>query len=134
MGLYLRKELKNGAEISVWEVTESEEELLKIISIPNEELEDLHYREVPLGALNVNANLLCRMGNDCHKSVCMGNAYLGKAVLDERCAIVVMAKIYLLLKDCVQQCSYSKFLASSCSTLCNVQLLQLLVRDRNDFQ
>ena len=43
MGLYLRKELKNGAEISVWEVTESEEELLKIISIPNEELEDLHY-------------------------------------------------------------------------------------------
>ena len=38
MGLYLRKELKNGAEISVWEVTESEEELLKIISIPNEEL------------------------------------------------------------------------------------------------
>ena len=41
MGLYLRKELKNGAEISVWEVTESEEELLKIISIPNEELEEL---------------------------------------------------------------------------------------------
>ena len=43
MGLYLRKELKNGAEISVWEVTESEEELLKIISIPNEELEELYY-------------------------------------------------------------------------------------------
>ena len=47
MGLYLRKELKNGAEISVWEVTESEEELLKIISIPNEELEELY-----LGMLN----------------------------------------------------------------------------------
>lgn len=41
MGLYLRKKLENGAEISVWEVTESEEELLKIISIPNDELEEL---------------------------------------------------------------------------------------------
>lgn len=41
MGLYFRKELKNGAEISVWEITESEEELLNIISIPNEELEEL---------------------------------------------------------------------------------------------
>lgn len=41
MGLYLRKKLDNGGEISVWEVTESEEELLKIISIPNEELEEL---------------------------------------------------------------------------------------------
>ena len=43
MGLYFRKELKNGAEISVWEVTETEEELLKIISIPNEELEELYF-------------------------------------------------------------------------------------------
>lgn len=42
MALYLRKELESGAEISVWEVTESEEELLKIISIPNEELEELY--------------------------------------------------------------------------------------------
>lgn len=42
MGLYFRKELKNGAEIAVWEVCESEEELLKIISIPNEELEELY--------------------------------------------------------------------------------------------
>ena len=41
MGLYLRKQLKNGAEISVWEVTETEEELLNIISIPNDELEEL---------------------------------------------------------------------------------------------
>jgi phosphopantetheinyl transferase len=41
MGLYLRKKLDKGGEISVWEVTESEEELLKIISIPNEELEEL---------------------------------------------------------------------------------------------
>jgi Phosphopantetheinyl transferase len=41
MGLYLRKELKNGAEISLWEITETEEELLSIISIPNDELEEL---------------------------------------------------------------------------------------------
>ncbi|MBR4882983.1 MAG: 4'-phosphopantetheinyl transferase superfamily protein [Bacteroidales bacterium] len=41
MGLYLRKKLDKGGEISVWEVTESEDELLKIISIPNEELEEL---------------------------------------------------------------------------------------------
>lgn len=41
MGLYFRKKLNNGGEISVWEVTESEEELLKIISIPNDELEEL---------------------------------------------------------------------------------------------
>lgn len=41
MALYLRKELKNGAEISVWEITESEKELLDIISIPNEEMEEL---------------------------------------------------------------------------------------------
>lgn len=41
MALYLRKELKNGAEISVWEITESEQELLDIISIPNEEMEEL---------------------------------------------------------------------------------------------
>ncbi|MEG2848886.1 MAG: 4'-phosphopantetheinyl transferase superfamily protein [Bacteroidales bacterium] len=41
MGLYSRKELKNGAEVSVWEVTESEDELLNIISIPNDELEEL---------------------------------------------------------------------------------------------
>lgn len=41
MALYLRKELKNGAEISVWEITESEKELLDIISIPSEEMEEL---------------------------------------------------------------------------------------------
>ena len=43
MGLYLRKKLDQGGEISVWEVTESEEELLKIISIPNDELEELFF-------------------------------------------------------------------------------------------
>ena len=43
MGLYLRKKLDQGGEISVWEVTESEEEHLKIISIPNDELEELFF-------------------------------------------------------------------------------------------
>lgn len=42
MGLYSRKKLDNGAEIAVWEVKESEEELLNIISIPNDELEELY--------------------------------------------------------------------------------------------
>lgn len=41
MGLYSRKKLDNGAEIAIWEVVESEEELLNIISIPNDELEEL---------------------------------------------------------------------------------------------
>ena len=41
MGLYSRKKLNNGAEISVWEITESEDELVRLISIPNDELEEL---------------------------------------------------------------------------------------------
>lgn len=41
MGLYFTKELENGASISVWEITESEEELLKLSSVPNDELEEL---------------------------------------------------------------------------------------------
>ncbi len=43
MGLYLDKTLKNGARIAVWEVKETEEELLDIISIPKEELDELVY-------------------------------------------------------------------------------------------
>lgn len=42
MGLYFKRKLKNGAEISVWEVTESIDELLSIVSIPNDELEELN--------------------------------------------------------------------------------------------
>ena len=42
MGLYFRRKLRNGAEISVWEVTESEDDLLKLVSIPNDELEELY--------------------------------------------------------------------------------------------
>ena len=42
MGLYLRRKLRNGAEISVWEVTESEDDLLRLVSIPNDEMEELY--------------------------------------------------------------------------------------------
>jgi phosphopantetheine--protein transferase-like protein len=41
MGLYLSKELDNGGVISLWKITESEEELLELSSVPSEELEEL---------------------------------------------------------------------------------------------
>ena len=39
MALYLRKRLDNKAEIAVWQVTETEEELMNITSVPTDELE-----------------------------------------------------------------------------------------------
>lgn len=41
MGLYLNRELENGALISIWEITESEDELLRLSSVPAEEMEEL---------------------------------------------------------------------------------------------
>ena len=41
MALYLRKKLDNKAEIAVWHVTESEQELLGLTSVPNDELEEI---------------------------------------------------------------------------------------------
>ena len=41
MALYLRKKLDNKAEIAVWQVTETEEELLKLSSVPTDEMEDI---------------------------------------------------------------------------------------------
>ena len=41
MGLLYSKELDNGATISMWEIVESEEELLNLCSIPNDEIEEL---------------------------------------------------------------------------------------------
>lgn len=41
MGLLFTRELDNGATISLWEVVESEEELLNLSSIPNDEIEEL---------------------------------------------------------------------------------------------
>ena len=41
MALYLRKKLDNKAEIAVWQVTETEQELLNLISVPTDELEEI---------------------------------------------------------------------------------------------
>ncbi len=42
MGLYDRRKLSNGAEISIWEITEDEDDLRQLCSpIPNDELEEL---------------------------------------------------------------------------------------------
>ena len=41
MALYLRRKLDNKAEIAVWQVTETEEELLSITSVPTDELEEI---------------------------------------------------------------------------------------------
>ena len=41
MALYLRKKLENKAEIAVWQVTETEEELLNLTSVPSDELEEI---------------------------------------------------------------------------------------------
>ena len=41
MALYLRKRLENKAEIAVWHVTETEEELLNLTSVPSDELEEI---------------------------------------------------------------------------------------------
>lgn len=47
MGLYLRKELKGGGTIAVWEITESEKELLDILS-KDEEDRDEELEEISL--------------------------------------------------------------------------------------
>ena len=41
MALYLRKKLDNKAEIAVWQVTETEDELLGLTSVPHDELEEI---------------------------------------------------------------------------------------------
>lgn len=41
MGLYLRKTLDNKAEISVWKITETEDELIKLSSTPTDEMEEI---------------------------------------------------------------------------------------------
>ena len=41
MALYLRKKLDNKAEIAVWHVTETEDELMNITSVPTDELEEI---------------------------------------------------------------------------------------------
>lgn len=41
MALFFSRELDNGATVSVWEIVESEEELLSLCSVPSDELEEL---------------------------------------------------------------------------------------------
>ena len=41
MALYLRKKLDNKAEIAVWQITETEEELTRLSSVPTDEMEEI---------------------------------------------------------------------------------------------
>ena len=43
MGLYLKKKLDNEAEIGVWQITESEEELTQLSSTPSDEMEEISF-------------------------------------------------------------------------------------------
>ena len=43
MGLYLKKKLKNDATIGVWQITESEEELVALSSTPTDEMEEISF-------------------------------------------------------------------------------------------
>lgn len=43
MGLYLKRELENEAEIGVWEITETEEELKELSSTPTDEMEEISF-------------------------------------------------------------------------------------------
>ena len=43
MALYLKKELENKAEIAVWQITETEEELKTLSSTPSDEIEEISW-------------------------------------------------------------------------------------------
>ena len=43
MGLYLKKKLDNAAEIGVWQITETEEELKELSSTPTDEMEEISF-------------------------------------------------------------------------------------------
>ena len=43
MGLYLKKELENEAVIAVWQVTETEEELIELSATPSDEMEEISF-------------------------------------------------------------------------------------------
>ena len=43
MGLYLKKELENEAVIGVWQITETEEELMELSSTPSDEMEEISF-------------------------------------------------------------------------------------------
>ena len=43
MALYLKKVLDNKAEIAVWQITETEEELKALSSTPSDEMEEISW-------------------------------------------------------------------------------------------
>ena len=43
MALYLKKKLDNEAEIGVWQITETEQELIELSSTPSDEMEEISY-------------------------------------------------------------------------------------------
>ena len=43
MGLYLKKELENEAVIGVWQITETEDELVELSSTPSDEMEEISF-------------------------------------------------------------------------------------------
>ncbi len=43
MGLYLKKKLDNEAEIAVWQITETEEELKELSATPSDEMEEISF-------------------------------------------------------------------------------------------
>ena len=43
MGLYLKKKLENDATIAVWQITETEQELIELSSVPSDEMEEISY-------------------------------------------------------------------------------------------
>ena len=43
MGLYLKKKLDNEAEIGVWQITETEDELKELSSTPSDEMEEISF-------------------------------------------------------------------------------------------
>ena len=43
MGLYLKKKLDNEAEIGVWQITETEEELKELSATPSDEMEEISF-------------------------------------------------------------------------------------------
>ena len=43
MGLYLKKELENEAVIGVWQITETEEELIELSATPSDEMEEISF-------------------------------------------------------------------------------------------
>ena len=43
MGLYLKKKLENEATIAVWQITETEEELVRLAATPTDEMEEISF-------------------------------------------------------------------------------------------